>query len=200
MGLAFSVYIGCGNAVLDLLKNRIKAIQKTDWPLWVGLSYVLVLNIPHTVAAQYILTGAMFFAVAAQFFSGGGAKKLSAIDLWFFALIVACLVSTFLSPYFWQSFSQIRKDVIPYLLAFIIFASQSDGTENRERIVSKMSYIIVFAFAIRTMLATWDFIANGFDANIYGKGTLPKYLNYYAIDAVLYVPIVTGVLFFERLS
>lgn len=189
--------------MFDFIKDRNMGLSKSGWLVLVGLSYMLVVNMPHTVAAQYLLSGVMFAALTIHMLKEGvcfQALSLSPIGLWFYAMIAACLLSTCLSPYFVESFSQIKKDAIPYLLAFILFATQNGKQNNREQLALKVLQVTALAFVLRSALAGWAFVENGFDANIYKLGVLPKYLDYYAVDSVLYIPIAMGLLLFIPLK
>lgn len=187
--------------MFDFLKYKNLTLAKGDWPVLIGLLYMLVVNMPHTIAAQYLLSGLMFAVLIINIIKKGfffERFSLSPIGLWFYALIAVCVLSTCLSPYFFESFSQVKKDAVPYFLAFAIFSTQSSKHHNRERLALKILQVTALAFVFRSAFAAWSFAENGFEASIYKSGVLPKYLDYYAIDSVLYIPIVMGVLLFMR--
>lgn len=182
-----------------------------NWVVWACLGYLYVLNVPHTIAAQYIFTGLMTLGLCWQLFKGQlSAREWPFLATVFFLVCLLCVISTIASPYRMVSFPGLRKEVLPYFLTFVLLISQRFNPETRNRLISWVMGTLLLAYATRVGLAMWDGVSHEFAFSIYEltarpaadghMAVLPKFIDYFAIDSTLYLPIVFAFLFFSNCS
>lgn len=155
--------------------------------------------LPHAIALKYTFSALMLIALVTQI-----AKRqlvlpqISAPTLSFFALVAIATVSACLSPVYSDALNNLRKDTLPVLLAFLLLSSQANHQYSLQRNRVLAVWALILGYAIKEMLAVRDGIANNFVFSIYETANvqLPKYLDFFATDTILYLPFLLAVLLF----
>lgn len=174
-------------------------VEELSWVVWACLGYLYVLNVPHTVAAQYLFGALMLLGFLWQIYKGqlstGG---WTAIFISFGLVCIICIASSMLSPYRSMAFVGLRKEIGPYFLTFILLVSQKMQPMVKRRLALLIIGTLLLAYLTRIGLALWDVVGSTARSNIYKHGSLSKFLDYFAIDSVLYLPIVLAFLLFSN--
>jgi len=155
--------------------------------------------LPHAIALKYLFTGLMLICFAAQV-----AKRqlvlppTSVMTTSFLVLVFIATISAFLSPMQVDALNNLRKDTLPFLLAFLLLSSQASHQHSLQRNRVMAVWALILGYAIKEMLAVRDGVANNFIFSIYETANvqLPKYLDFFATDTILYLPFLLAVLLF----
>ena len=178
-----------------LMKN----LTLPNLAIYSALGFVFAMVLPHAIALKYVFTGLMLIALVAQV-----AKRqlvlpqTSVLTLSFFALVVIAALSALFSPLSVDAFNNLRKDTLPFLLAFVLLSCQSDERHGLQRTRVMAVWALIYGYVIKETLAVRGGIANNFVFSIYETANiqLPKYLDFFATDTILYLPFLLSVLLF----
>ena len=176
---------------------RMKKLTLPNLAIYSALGFVFAMVLPHAIALKYVFTGLMLIALVAQV-----AKRqlllpqTSVLTLSFFALVVIAALSALFSPLSVDALNNLRKDTLPFLLAFVLLACQATDQYGLQRTRVMAVWALISGYAIKEMLAVRDGIANNFVFSIYETANiqLPKYLDFFATDTILYLPFLLPVL------
>lgn len=188
-----------------MISNFIK--QQSENPLYnVGvlsvMGYVFFSIIPYATAGRYIcyvLFGLSFLLTLLRGKIKWPANSWFCISL--YSLVGVILVSALLSSDPADSLNLVKKDTLPFLIAFLILADRSWNAGARKHIVSLGIGVILAAFTFRTIMALWVDIETGFRFSFYKESSdLPRYLDFYAADSLYYAPIFFATILFAPIS
>ena len=176
-----------------------KNLTLPNLAIYSALGFVFAMVLPHAIALKYVFTGFMLIALVAQV-----AKRqlllpqTSVSTLSFFALVVIAALSALFSPLSVDALNNLRKDTLPFLLAFVLLACQATDQYGLQRTRVMAVCALISGYAIKEMLAVRDGVANNFVFSIYETANiqLPKYLDFFATDTILYLPFLLSVLLF----
>jgi len=163
------------------------------------LLYVFVAIIPHAIAPRYILTGAMLLVLLYQFIRGQLQKPpLDLVSLSIFGLCAATLVSAALSPYYVESLPLLKKETLPFLVAFLLLICQPLKNEQRQKLIRYAFAALILGFSVKLFLAIGDGIQNGWKFIIYDypDQQKPRYLDFFTADSHYYIPFLLTPLLF----
>lgn len=178
-----------------LMKN----LTLPNLAIYSALGFIFATVLPHAIALKYVFTGLMLIALVAQV-----AKRqlvlpqTSFLTLSFFALLVIAALSALFSPLSADALNNLRKDTLPFVLAFLLLACRATDQQSLQRTRVLAVWALILGFTIKEMLAVRDGIANNFVFSIYETANiqLPKYLDFFATDTILYLPFLLSVLLF----
>lgn len=166
-------------------------------------AYIFACAIPHSPAARYALLGCLLILGIVGLLQ----KKLEwrashhvIVGLTIF--VVIALISSITSSYVFESLNAFRKDYIPPLLVLFIGSSLNQTCEEKYQFAKYVVCALVAGFGLKTGLAFWDGAINNpfiFDPYfneefVKQNNGLPKYVSFYAVEAVLYITITFAAL------
>lgn len=164
---------------------------------WLVAGLVFINAIPYTPAARYLLLGGLavvsIIGVMQKHFSE---ISRSPIVLGASLFVGIALASALSSPYLIDSLQGFRKEYLPALLLLVVATSLRQTPKEKRRFATTILSALLAGFAIKTGLAIWDgainhpFIFSPYsNPEFFEKFGLPKYVSYYAVESVLYIPI-----------
>lgn len=179
----------------------IKNLNLPSLAVYSALGFIFAMVLPHAIALKYVFSALMLITWVAQV-----AKRqlvlpqASVMTGSFFALVLIATISAFLSPVYADALNNLRKDTLPFLLAFLLLACQANDHYPLQKNRAMAVWALILAYAIKEMLAVRDGVANNFVFSIYETANLqlPKYLDFSATDTILYLPFLLAVLLFWR--
>lgn len=180
-----------------------KNLTLPNLAIYSALGFVFAMVLPHAIALKYLFTGFMLIALVAQV-----AKRqlvlpqTSVLTLSLLALVVIAALSALFSPLGVDALNNLRKDTIPFLFAFVLLACQATDQYGLQITRVMAVWALISGYAIKEMLAVRDGIANNFVFSIYetANNQLPKYLDFFSTDTILYLPFLLPVLLFWPLK
>lgn len=166
--------------------------------IMVVLGYIFFSVIPHASAPRYILAGLMLLVTLYQLYKGQLQKpSWDMVTVTLLALFVIVVVSAAVSPYRADSLPMLRKETLPFLLAYLLLTCQKLGSLDRQRVARYTVVALIAGFVIKMSLAIWAGANNGWSFSIYEEaGQLPRYLDFFGADIIYYLPFLLGPLFF----
>lgn len=182
--------------------NRLKDLFKNEWPFLVVVAYLFFSHVPRTTAMVNGLIGVMLLTTI----YGMGKHKItlnwrSPIVATFTAFVISLVLASVLSPYWQESLTPLRREVLPMTLCFVLLVG---GTTTRLTNVQRITGIagaIVAAYVVRTFLAFADLARQGLSHNVY---TIDKsqaaFFDYFAVDSTLAFPILLSVILYAKLN
>lgn len=164
--------------------------------LWAALGFGFFSVIPYAIAGKNIFTALML--VSLLFFAYNRRlclPKCNWINGSFLLVLAVALLSALLSPALGDSLTQIRKETLPFLMAFVLLVCTRAEPKNAIQNVRYFIYALVSAYLIKEGLAIGDGFSNDFIFSIYETpdNTLPRYLDFFATDTVFYLPLLMAV-------
>lgn len=163
-----------------------------------SLGYVFFSIIPHATAPRYIFVGLMLLAGVYQFYKGQLQRpRRDAVTLSLLVLCVIVVTSAVMTPYGTESLSLLRKETLPFLIAYLLLTCQRMNPTQQERLAGYTVGALIGAYTIKLALAIWAGINNNWSFSIYeGAGKLPRYLDFFAADIIYYLPFLLAMLLF----
>ena len=164
------------------------------------LLYVFVAIIPHAVAPRYILAGIMLLVLLYQLVRGQ--LQRPPLDLITFGLLGLCattVLSAAASPYYAESLPLLRKETLPFLVAFLLLICQPlSNAQRRQQCIRYAFAALILGFSVKLFLAIGDGIGHGWKFIIYDYPAqqMPRYLDFFTSDSHYYLPFLLSPLFF----
>lgn len=165
----------------------------------VPLLYVFVAIIPHAIAPRYILAGTMLLVLIYQLIRGRLQKPTSdLVSLSLLGLCVITVMSSALSPYYAESLPLLKKETLPFLLAFLLLICQPLDKGQRQACIKYAFAALILGFSVKLFLAISDGIQNGWKFIIYDypDQQKPRYLDFFTSDSHYYLPFLLVPLLF----
>lgn len=184
--------------ISSYLKKPIEIVSPNIGILSV-LGYIFFSVIPHASAPRYIFAGLMLVAALYQLYKGQLQRpSLDMITVSLFALSAIVIVSATLSPYRADSFSTLHKEILPFLLGFLLLTCQKLSSFDRQKCSRHVYLALIAGFVVKMLLAIWAGINNDWVFSIYETADikLPRYLDFFAADIIYYLPFLLTPLFF----
>lgn len=184
------------------IMNRFIQLLKNEWPYAVVVAYLFFSHVPRTTAMVNSLIGLMLIATIYGAVKGSIRLPYRSPIVWAFMAFVATLgISSALSPYWDQSLTPLRREVLPMTLCFVLLVGwNASRLTNPQRVVGIAGAIVV-AYLVRTVLAFADLARQGLHHNVY---TIDKsqaaFFDYFAVDSTLAFPILLSVILYVSLS
>lgn len=166
-----------------------------------SFGYIFFSVIPFAIAGKHICTGLMLIAFIALLLRGQIRNiQLNWLSLSLYLVLGLALISAMLSPYATNSFNQLRKDGLPFLVTFLLLINVRELDRAQVAVYTTLS--LVLGYVVKELLALWAGVTNDFQFSIYEipESTLPKYLNFFSADTPYYLPFLLGPLFFWPLK
>ncbi len=163
------------------------------------LLYVFVAIIPHAIAARYIAAGLMLLVLFYQLIRGQLQKPpLNLVSLSIFGLCATTVLSAALSPYYAESLPLLKKETLPFLVAFLLLICQPLSNTQRQQLVRHAFAALILGFSVKLFLAIGDGIQNGWKFIIYDypDQQKPRYLDFFTSDSHYYIPFLLAPLLF----
>ena len=171
--------------------------------VYASLGFIFATVLPNAIALKYVFSGLMLITLILQISKKQlSFPKANVLTISFMALVLIAALSAVLSPLSADALNNLRKDTLPFLLAFVLLSCQSDERQGLQRNRVMAVWALISGYAIKEMLAVRDGIANNFVFSIYetANNQLPKYLDFFATDTILYLPFLLPVLLFWPLK
>lgn len=182
--------------------NRLMQLFKTEWPYFSVVAYLFFSHVPRTTAMVNSLIGVMLLTTI----YGVVKHKItlpsrSPIVATFVAFVASLVLASVLSPYWQESLSPLRREVLPMTLCFVLLVGwNASRLSNVQRIVG-IAGAIVAAYVVRTFLAFADLASQGLSHNVY---TIDKskaaFFDYFAVDSTLAFPILLSVILYAKIN
>lgn len=177
-------------------------------PTLLVCAYVFINAIPHTPAARYIILGLLVITALTGLFQKWFCGRISSpIVLSLSAFVIIAFISALTSPYTLDSLQSFRKDFLPPLLVLLMASCLEKEPEEKILFAKYILWSLLAGFAVKTGLALWDgainnpFIFSPYSNEEYfNQHGLPKYVGYYAVESVLYMPITYAALVWLPMS
>ena len=163
------------------------------------LLYVFVAIIPHAIAARYVVAGLMLLVLLYQLIRGQLQKPpLNIVTLLVLSLCLTTVLSAALSPYYAESLPLLKKEMLPFLVAFLLLICQPVSHVQREQLVRYMFAALILGFSVKLFLAIGDGIQHGWKFIIYDypDQQKPRYLDFFTSDSHYYIPFLLTPLLF----
>lgn len=182
--------------------NRLKDLFKNEWPFLVVVAYLFFSHVPRTTAMVNGLIGVMLFTTI----YGMVKHKItlnwrSPIVATFIAFVISLVLASTLSPYWQESLTPLRREVLPMTVCFVLLVGWNTTRLTNVQRISGMTGAIVAAYIARTFLAFSDLARQGLSHNVY---TIDKsqaaFFDYFAVDSTLAFPILLSVILYARLT
>lgn len=184
------------------LKLSLDSVTCKNPGVLAALGYVFFTIIPHAIAPQYIFAGLMLLAGVYQLHKGQLQKPdRDAVTLSLFVLCAIVITSAVMTPYGTESLSLLRKETLPFLIAYLLLTCQKINHAQQVRVAGYTISALIGGYTIKFALAIWAGISNNWGFSIYeGVGQLPPYLDFFAADIIYYLPLLLAVLLFWPLK
>ncbi len=182
--------------------NRLKDLFKNEWPFLVVVAYLFFSHVPRTTAMVNGLIGVMLLTTI----YGVVKHKItlnwrSPIVATFTAFVFSLVLASVLSPYWQESLTPLRREVLPMTLCFVLLVGWNTTRLTNVQRITGIASAIVAAYVARTFLAFADLARQGLSHNVY---TIDKsqaaFFDYFAVDSTLAFPILLSVILYARLS
>lgn len=163
------------------------------------LLYIFVATIPHAIAPRYILAGAMLIALLYQLVRGQLLKPpLNLVSISIFGLCAWTLLSAAVSPYYAESLPLLKKETLPFLVAFILLICQPLNDIQSKQLTRYVFAALILGFSVKLFLALGDGIQNDWRFSVYDYPTpiKPRYLDFFASDTHYYLPFLLAPMLF----
>ena len=167
--------------------------------VYASLGFIFATVLPNAIALKYVFSGLMLITLALQISKKQlSFPKANVLTISFVALVLIATLSAILSPLSADALNNLRKDTLPFLLAFVLLSCQSDERHSLQRTRVMAVWALIYGYVIKETLAVRDGVANNFVFSIYETANiqLPKYLDFFATDTILYLPFLLSVLVF----
>lgn len=155
--------------------------------------YIFFSIVPHAAAGKYIASGLMLVAFAGLLVRKQiKVPQLNWLNISVFLVVGLALLSAIFTPYAADSLNQLRKEGLPFLLAFLLLTNQS--AEEHSKTATYTMLALIAGYAVKEVLALWAGATNGFQFSIYETQdtSLPKYLDFFSADTPYYLPFLLG--------
>lgn len=185
-----------------LIMNRLSQLLKQEWPYVVAVLYLFFSHVPRTTAVVNSLIGLMLLTTLYGLFKGTiRLPWRSPIVLTFGAFVATLAISSALSPYWQESLTPLRREVLPMTLCFVLVIGwRRSQLSNRQRITG-IAGAIVAAYLVRTLLAFADLARQGLNHNVYTiNKSQAAFFDYFAVDSTLAFPILLSVILYVSLN
>lgn len=117
----------------------------------------------------------------------------------FVAFVAVILFSAALSPYWQESLTPLRRDLLPMVLLFVLLTGQKTvrQREQQHRVALLTGWSIIDAFVCRTFLAMADWVGQGIQNDVYSiNRAAARFFDFFAIDATLLMPVVVAAILY----
>lgn len=182
--------------------NRLKDLFKNEWPFLVVVAYLFFSHVPRTTAMVNSLIGVMLLTTI----YGMVKHKItlnwrSLIVGTFTAFVMSLVLASVLSPYWQESLTPLRREVLPMTLCFVLLVGWNTTRLTNVQRITGIAGAIVAAYVARTYLAFADLARQGLSHNVY---TIDKsqaaFFDYFAVDSTLAFPILLSVIIYAKLT
>lgn len=172
----------------------------SDVAIWSTLGYLFFSVIPHATAPKHICSGVMLVSLGAQLIASQlKVPRFSWLGLAFMTVIFVSFLSSILSPYFEYALANFRKETLTFAIALLLLTCQCQ-VQSVVGLCKKILAAIILGYSVKLLLAVWKGLSLGFVFSRYqmpdADATLPKYLEFFSTDSVLFLPfLISAVLF-----
>lgn len=184
------------------IMNRFGQFLKDEWPYAIVVAYLFFSHVPRTTAVVNSLIGLMLLTTVYSLFKGTIRLPSRSPIVWsFMAFLAALLLSSTLSPYWQESLTPLRREVLPMALCFILLVGwNATRLTIHQRIVGIVGAIVV-AYLVRTVFAFADLARQGLHHNVYTiNKSQAAFFDYFAVDSTLAFPILLSVILYVNLN
>lgn len=173
----------------------------SDFAAFSVAGYVFFSVVPYATAGRYICSLLMLIALISNLVRGRcRSPGITWANLSLLGLSILALVSAIFGKDPGESLSLVKKDVLPFLLAYLLVVTAFDS-EQCARLIKINVAALLIAFAFRTVMAAWVDVETGFRFSFYKESPeLPRYLDFYAADSLYYTPILFAVILFADIG
>lgn len=177
----------------SLITNRYLSLAG----LFSAWGYVFFSIVPRAVAGKYICSGIMLIVFAVLLIRKQiHQPSFDWLNISLFVVLGLALISTVFSPYSLDSLNQIRKEAVPFMLAFILITM--GNFSDKRKLMTHTMLSLILGYSVKEFLAIYAGIENGFKFSIYETPDLqlPKYLDFFSADTPYYLPFLLGTLLY----
>lgn len=171
---------------------------------WVACGYLFFSHVPRTTAVVNALSALMLISTLVLVFRGRLIIDWrSNLVRAFAAFILVVIVGIAVSPYWRESLTPFRRELMPMLLAFVLLTGQRAVQErHQQRSVALLAaWALISAFVIRSFLALSDWLAEGVHTDYYSSDhAAARFFDFFAIDASLIMPVVVAACLYLAMS
>ena len=168
---------------------------------WLCFAFLFLNALPRTTAAVNILIALIAITALSL-----GYKKALAIDwrspitISMIAFTGIALLSALLSPYWEESIKPIRRDLLPFLLVYVVLTCNKFEAAPKEQLAKAALWSLIASYIARVCLAIADWSSQGLqhDAYTIDRAAAP-FVDFFAINSPLYLPLLITVLLYWRL-
>ncbi len=182
--------------------SRLIQLLKQEWPYVVAVLYLFFSHVPRTTAVVNSLIGLMLLTTLYGLFKGTiRLPWRSPIVLASVAFVVTLAISSALSPYWQESLTPLRREVLPMTLCFVLLIGWGGSHLSNCQRITGIVGAIVAAYLVRTLLAFADLARQGLHHNVYTiNKSQAAFFDYFAVDSTLAFPILLSVILYVSLS
>ncbi len=182
--------------------NRLSELLKQEWPYVVAALYLFFSHVPRTTAVVNSLIGLMLLTTLYALFKGTiRLPWRSPIVLTFAAFVATLAISSALSPYWQESLTPLRREVLPMTLCFVLLIGWTGSQLSTRQRITGIAGAIVAAYLVRTLLAFVDLARQGLHHNVYTiNKSQAAFFDYFAVDSTLAFPILLSVILYISLN
>lgn len=171
---------------------------------WICCAYLFFSHVPRTTAVANILLGLMLVSGVALLVRRELSLNLkSTLVRAFLAFVAVVSLSTAFSPYWQESLTPLRRDVLPMVLLFVLLTGQQIVQQRKQQyqVALLAGWSIITAFVCRTFLAMADWVGQGIQNDVYSiNRAAARFFDFFAIDATLLMPVVVAALLYLTMS
>lgn len=182
--------------------NHLSQLLKQEWPYVVAVLYLFFSHVPRTTAVVNSLIGLMLLTTLFALFKGTiRLPWRSPIVLTFTAFVATLATSSALSPYWQESLTPLRREVLPMTLCFVLLIGWSGSQLSARQRITGIAGAIVAAYLVRTLLAFVDLARQGLHHNVYTiNKSQAAFFDYFAVDSTLAFPILLSVILYVSMN
>lgn len=182
--------------------NRLSQMLKQEWPYGVAVLYLFFSHVPRTTAVVNSLIGLMLLTTFYGLLKGTiRLPWRSPIVLAFTVFVATLAISSAVSPYWQESLTPLRREVLPMTLCFVLLLGwTASRLSNQQRIIGIVGAIVA-AYLVRTLLAFADLARQGLNHNVYTiNKSQAAFFDYFAVDSTLAFPILLSVILYVSMN
>lgn len=183
--------------------NSLQTLWQRYTPVtWLCLAYIFFSHMPRTAAMVNTLTGLMvvatvYLVIKRQLCIPWKSPLLQSLV----AISGVIVMGVAVSPYWLESLPYVRRAVLPMILMVILLIGQKKERGNEIALGRAVLSTVIAVYLARTILAAINWSMQGFHHDSYSidRDAAP-FVDFYAIDSTLFMPIVLAALIYWPLS
>lgn len=169
---------------------------------WICLAFLFLNALPRTTAAVNVLIALIAIsAIVLSFNKSLAIDWRSPITITMLTFTGIALLSSLLSPYWEESIKPLRRDLLPFILVYVVLTCNTSENATRERLAKAVICSLLTSYIVRVVFAISDWSAQGFQHDTYtiDRAAAP-FVDFFAINSPLYLPLLLGTLLYWQLK